>query len=494
MPKLSPARAGFPLLPGLKLLNRGKVRDLYELPDGKLLQVATDAISIFDFVLNALVPMKGIILTAMSVFWFKMLERYDIKHHMVAYGSAIDQYLPEILWGYIDLQSRAIVVVKLDMVDDVEFIIRAVLTGSSVKPYNATGLVCGQKLPAGLQDGDELPFLLDSPSTKAVEGHDEHVPADEIRAKYPVQTYSAIKIFQIAQRHAKRCGIILADTKFEFGKNGTIADEVLTPDSSRFWPEPGWREGRKGTERKAPGSYDKQIVREWGKTLGIHDSSKFDPEKSEDVDNVHAMVVPKEIIAQTTQTYRYIFWRLTGKTIEQYLREIMCVDYPARKVPSVLLVLGSETDLSEVRKICGGDGMCSRQVPKITAHIMSCHRNPVEVMRLATGVLSNYDVIIAIGGKAFALPGTIDTWAYHAKNNIPVVGVALGEPGSKELLAAQLSIEQIPGQPVIIDEMAGEAYTGPAGLSKALDRIAYGELPPSKPRKDKPVQLGVSLC
>jgi phosphoribosylaminoimidazole-succinocarboxamide synthase len=493
MPKLSPARAEWPVLPGLKLLNRGKVRDLYELPDGKLLQVATDAISIFDFILNALVPMKGIILTAMSVFWFKMLEEYGIKHHMVAYGSAIDQYLPTCLRGNPDLQSRALVVERLDMVDDVEFIIRAVLTGSSVKPYNKDGVVCGQRLPAGLQDGDELPFLFDGPSNKAQEGHDEHVPADEIRAKYPLQIYLAIKIFQIAQRHARRCGIILADTKFEFGKNGTIADEVLTPDSSRFWPEPEWREGRKGENRKAPASFDKQIVREWGKTLGIHDSSKFDPEKPEDVDNVHAMVVPKEIIAQTTQTYRYIFWRLTSFTIEQYLHQVMHVNYPARKVPNVLLVLGSETDLPEVRKILGGDGMCSRQVPKITAHIMSCHRNPFEVMRLATGVLSNYDVIIAIGGKAFALPGTIDTWAHHAKNNIPVVGVALGEHGSRELLAAQLSIEEIPGQPVIIDELVGGAYTGPAGLSKVLDRVAYGELPPSKPRKDKPVQLGVSL-
>jgi phosphoribosylaminoimidazole-succinocarboxamide synthase len=209
-------------LRGLRLLGRGKIRDIYLLPGRKLLIVATDGISIFDFVLNALVPLKGIILTAMSVFWFLLLEKFGIKHHMIAYGAGIDKYLPKHLRGNVDLQSRAIVVKRCAMVDDREFIVRQAITGSALEPYGETGEVCGHKLPPGLQDGDQLPYLLDTPSTKAKKGHDEHVSAEETRVKYPLQTYLAIKIFQIIDGWCRKCGIYLADFKLEFAKDGML--------------------------------------------------------------------------------------------------------------------------------------------------------------------------------------------------------------------------------------------------------------------------------
>lgn len=482
MTKHSPARADIPLLPGLTILSQGKVRDSYLLPDGKILQVATDAISIFDFILNALVPMKGIILTAMSVFWFKLLESYGIKTHLVAFGSEIDRYLPESLRNNSDLQSRSLVVEYLEMADDVEFIIRSYLTGSGKEAYDRTGMICGHKLPSGLQDGDALPYLLDTPTTKATAGHDEHMSAEDVRKKYPDQTYMALRIFQIAQAYAETKGIILADTKFEFGSNGTLADEVLTPDSSRFWTLTEWEASRKSDNRKAPPANDKQLVRIWGKTEDIH---MRDPKNIEDVDHVHSLVVPEEVIKSTTDSYRYIFWRLTGNTIEQYLRKIMKVTVPDRPAKNILIICGSETDLTTVKTAC-----LSSDAAKIRIDIMSCHRNPLEVMRFAeTEDLLQYDVIIGAGSKALALPGILDAWISQFERNIPVCGVALGEPGSKALLAAQLSIEELPGQPVIINEMTGQSYSGISGFKELLWRINNGELPPLKPRTKKPVQI-----
>ena len=487
MPKLSQMREGVAVLPGLELLNRGKVRDSYLLPCGFILLVATDAISIFDFVLNALVPMKGIILTAMSVFWFKLLEKYGIKHHMVACGADIDEYLPAPLRGNVDLQSRALVVRNLKMVDDTEFIVRGCLTGSGKEAYDETGKVCGHQLPAGLQDGDELPFPMDTPSTKASVGHDEHVDAETIQKKYPLQTYLALRIFAIIQAFAKTRGILFADTKFEFGEDGTLADEVATPDSSRFWPFMEWVASRAiAMGRKAPTSFDKQFVRAWGIIMGINKKSKYDPSKEEDVDKVHAMVVPDDVIAQTTQIYRYIFWRLTGMTIEDYLQNVMGVKFPNRPTKKTLILFGSDSDLVSTNEMAD---WFNDQF--ITKHVMSCHRNPQETADFAIHGAEAFDVAICVGGKAFALAGVFDAWLNAFGKNIPVAGVAFGEPGSRSLLAAQLSIEEIPGQPVIINEFTGGAYTGTQGLQELLDRIKHGELPPPKPRKAKPVQLNV---
>lgn len=488
MPELSPVRKGWPLLPGLKLLGRGKVRDMYELPDGNLLVVATDGVSIYDFVLNAIVPMKGVILTALTVFWADILEhQYGIRTHLIASGAEIDQYLPEDLRNLPDLQSRALVVKRLDIAP-VEFIVRGVLTGSSVGPYNETGMVCGHRLPAHLQDGDELPFPLDTPSSKAVEGHDQHLSADQVRVEYPEQTYSALKVFQIMHAYAKLCGIFMADTKFEFGKDGTLADEFGTPDSSRFWLLDEWEKSRMPTAgRKAPTALDKQLVREAGKLAGIN---MLDPEKPEDVAKAHTWVLSRELIKQTTQTYRYIFWRLTGQTIEDFLREVMHVRPPEKLPKKVIIICGSESDLPAIIPICKRFLGPIKAYLNITIHVISCHRNPHELLEfIQQGNINGYDVIICAGGMALALPGVIDAWLHFCKKTIPVAGVALGEPDSQALLAAQLSITQLPGQPVIFNETTGQAYTGSDGLFELLERIRIGELPPAKSRREREVRF-----
>ena len=480
MAKHSPARAGWPVLSELELISRGKVRDTYRLSiaSDRLLVVATDGISIFDFVLNALVPMKGVILNAMNHFWLKYLAGFGFETHFVAAGANIDTYLPEELRGNADLQARAMVVRELKIAP-VEFVFRNCLTGSGLKNYDKTGRVNGHVLANGLQDGDQLPYILDDPTTKEEEGHDEHADALEVRTEYPGMTYNLLRVFQIARDYAGAHGIMLADTKFE-GSKDVLGDEVLTPDSSRFWDINEWCESRKPAEdRKAPTSLDKQLVREWGKSMGV---DKLDPEKPEDVEAVHAMTVPPEIIAQTTQTYRYIFWRLTGRTIEQYLRDVMKVRIPLTPMKNVLVICGSETDLPQVKAVCADAKLTAT---KVTIHVMSCHRNPQDLTDFIIHGLEVFDVVIGVGSKALALPGIIDAWGHFLKKNVRVAGVALGEPGSRALLAAQLSIEELPGQPVIINEMTDHAYTGPAGLRELLKRIDEGELPPEKPRKEK---------
>ncbi|MFH1968104.1 MAG: phosphoribosylaminoimidazolesuccinocarboxamide synthase [bacterium] len=481
MATLSPVRAGFPVL-GLDLLSRGKVRDTYELDHGCLLSSATDGISIFDFVLNALVPQKGIILNAMNHFWLQYLTGFGIKTHFVAAGADIDPYLPVGLQRNIDLQSRAIVVRRLHIAP-VEFIGRAVLTGSAIKCYAENGQVCGHQLLPGLQDGDALPCILDTPTTKAEVGHDENLSAQQVREKYPQQTYMLLQIFQIASHYAEQQGIKLADTKLEFGECGTIGDEILTPDSSRFWELKAWQDGRKvANGRKAPPPYDKQLVRAWGITQGIN---KLKPENPDDVVKVQSMVVPDSLIKQTTRTYRYIFWRLTGCTIESYLCKKMGVSVE-RKVKTIAIVCGSESDLPVVRDVFA---TILPQEAKLAVHVMSCHRNPLDVMAFAEVGCKDVDAVICAGGKAFALPGVIDAFSHYYDVDIPVIGVALGEPDSEELLAAKLSIKQLPGAPVIMDEIEGKPYVGSHGLSWAIRRIIDGELPPPKPRTEKPVQM-----
>ena len=481
MANLSPARTGESLARGLDLLFRGKVRDTYNLPNGNLLARATNGISIFDFVLNALVPEKGMILNAMNHFWLMHLAQFGFKTHFVAAGSDIDAYLPEHQTRNSCLQSTAIVVRKLQMAP-VEFIARAVLTGSAVRSYQDNTEVCGHKLPPGLQDGDALACFLDTPTTKAEVGHDENLSATEVRQKYPGQTYTLLQVFQIASQYAEQKGIKLADTKLEFGQDGTIADEILTPDSSRFWEYSTWLEGRKIKDgRKAPPPYDKQLVRAWGIEQGIN---KLDPVNPDHVAKVHSLKVPQELIKRTTQVYRYIFWRLTGYTIERYLREKMKVRVQD-KTKNVAIVCGSESDLPEAKDLIGRVH-CS--VARVSVHVMSCHRNPEQVQNFAKDWCSGADVVIGMGGKALALPGILDAWLYVYEKDIPVIGVALGEPGSKSLQAAQLSIEELPSLSVITDELQGSCYTS---LNEAFSRIIWGELPPQKPRVQKPVQMEV---
>ncbi|MBM9463974.1 phosphoribosylaminoimidazolesuccinocarboxamide synthase [Aeromicrobium sp. YIM 150415] len=281
-------------IPGATHVHSGKVRDLYSYGDHYLM-VASDRISAYDFSLEPPIPDKGEILTRMSLWWFDQLSPL-VPHHVVS------TEVPEVVAG------RALLVEKLDMFP-VECVVRGYLTGSGLADYQATGEVCGVLLPAGLVDGDRLPEPIFTPATKAAFGeHDENVSFEQVAATIGQEAATRLRdlslgIYNLAERTARERGIILADTKLEFGarEDGTIvlADEVLTPDSSRFWPADEWEPGR------AQSSFDKQIVRNWltSSASGWDRRGEAPPPR-----------LPDEIVERTRARYIEAFERLTGQT------------------------------------------------------------------------------------------------------------------------------------------------------------------------------------
>lgn len=323
-----PAVAAREFVSGLTLLSRGKVRDTYALTDPNvLLSVVSDRISIFDFVLAVEVPYKGESLTFSNVYWFLELAKgHEVpRQDIIAYGSGIDRFLPYALQGNAALQKRAIVIEKFDMIP-IEVIVRGYITGSGWEAYQKTAPhheVCGHRLPPGLKDGDQLPEPIFTPTTKAAEGHDEHMNVEEVRKRWPMVEPTALNIFRLASRSARERGIIVADTKFEFGfdRNGILGlgDERLTPDASRHWKFDDWTESR--TTGTSPKSYDKQFVREWGKTMGIHKRNPLNPA---DVEYVHSLTVPQDVIEKTTEIYRRLSPKMiAGMSLETFQRTEM---------------------------------------------------------------------------------------------------------------------------------------------------------------------------
>ncbi|UOO81257.1 phosphoribosylaminoimidazolesuccinocarboxamide synthase [Uruburuella testudinis] len=283
----------------LKKIYSGKVRDLYEIDDKRMLMVASDRLSAFDVILDDPIPGKGEILTQISNFWFQKLNHIMPNHFT---GDSVDDVLPpqeaEVL------AKRAVVAKKLTPVK-VEAIVRGYLAGSGWKDYRQTGTVCGISLPEGMQEAQQLPEVIFTPSTKAAVGdHDENISfeqcsriigrdlAEEVRAK-------AIELYTEAAAYAQTRGIIICDTKFEFGldENGTLTlmDEVLTPDSSRFWPADQYRVGTN------PPSFDKQFVRDWLEQSGWNKQAP-------------APKVPAEVIRKTVEKYQEALDLLTGKS------------------------------------------------------------------------------------------------------------------------------------------------------------------------------------
>ena len=283
-----------PDIEGATHLHSGKVRDLYELPDGTLLMVASDRISIFDFVLDTTIPDKGEILTRMSLWWFDQLADLVPNHVLSTDVPA-------------SVRGRAVVCERLAMYP-VECVARGYLTGSGLLDYRATGEVCGIALPAGLEDGSRLPEPVFTPATKAELGeHDENVSYDAVAGTVGAERASELRsltlaVYARAESVARERGIILADTKLEFGArpDGTtvLADEVLTPDSSRFWPADQWRPGQ------AQPSYDKQIVRNWALSPG----SGWDRASGE-----APPPLPPEVVERTRSRYVEAYELLTGE-------------------------------------------------------------------------------------------------------------------------------------------------------------------------------------
>lgn len=263
-----------PVIEGLNLLNRGKVRDTYSIPGqhtDKLLVVASDRISAFDFVLRAEIEHKGAILTALNHFWVKFHLKKQFDTDLVACGDGIDDFLLPPHQDDIELQKRSTVVMKL-VSPDIEDIVRFHLTGSGYKDYKASGAVCGHRLPLGLIDGSRLPVPLYTPSTKAKVGHDVNISAYDVVEKYGYRrANTALMVSGIMAEHARKCGIIMPDTKLEIFDD-TIIDEKGTPDCCRFWDYKAWEKAH--AKGKLPPSLDKQFVREECKRLGI---DKLDP-------------------------------------------------------------------------------------------------------------------------------------------------------------------------------------------------------------------------
>jgi len=471
MAKIPPGYEGRELTK-LILSRRGKVRNTWTLPKhrGKLLPFATDRISIFDFVLPALVRQKGAVLTAMNVFWRQFFSGI-FEHDLVAFGAGIDEYLPEGLRGDPELQAVATVIRRCKMLP-VEGVVRGYLTGSAVGPYLKEGIICGHRVPAGLHDGSELPYHLFTPTSKAKKGHDLHISADSVAEKYGFWLERlALQAYTMARQYAISRGIILVDTKLEVALR-ILADELFTPDSSRFWEYMAWVEAqRKG---KLPPSFDKQFVREWGKSVGI-DKLK-DPDDPDQLAQVHSQAVPQEVLDMTTRIYRYIFWRLVGMKLEAFQKEKMGI---AVQLPSVNVdvVLGSRSDLE---KLHGSIHFHERlkAAGRFRLHIISCDRNPDELRRYAQD-LSGTDVIVAGAGLAARLPGSLKSWLDHYGKSVPVIGVGFEGPSRDADDAARLSIEQLPGQTVELDDH-GHAYFGWDGFVAAMKAALYNEFLPRR--------------
>jgi phosphoribosylaminoimidazole-succinocarboxamide synthase len=284
-------------LEGHKLLASGKVREVYDEGD-RLLMVASDRISTYDVIHPTPIPGKGAVLTGISAFWFDRTGQI-VPNHVVSYTDVPDE-----------VRGRAMLVERLEMFP-VECVVRGYITGSGWKDYQATGAVCGIELPGGLRESDRLPEPIFTPATKAEIGdHDENVDFDRAaeilgdRAALEELRRLSIELYSFAADHARERGIILADTKFEFGRDRSgrivVGDEVLTPDSSRFWPADGYEPGR------SQPSFDKQYVRDWASSSGW---DKAPP----------APALPDEVVEGTRQRYRDAYERITGEPFAAWL-------------------------------------------------------------------------------------------------------------------------------------------------------------------------------
>ena len=287
-------------LPGIPLRARGKVRDVYSLGEDRLLIIATDRISAFDYILATGIPDKGRVLTAMSLFWFDFMKDVTPNHLI---SANVDEY-PQELHAFRDqLEGRSMLVHRANMVD-VECVARGYISGSGWKDYKRTGAICGIPLPAGLKESDKLPEPIFTPATKAQTGHDENVSFEAVAALIGIDLTNRLReltlaIYKKASDYAATKGIILADTKFEFGFVGeqlVLGDEVLTPDSSRFWPAATYAPGG------AQPSYDKQFVRDYLESIQWN---KQPP----------APALPDEIARHTSEKYKQAYRELTGRSL-----------------------------------------------------------------------------------------------------------------------------------------------------------------------------------
>jgi phosphoribosylaminoimidazole-succinocarboxamide synthase len=293
----------------LPLLARGKVRDVYAVGDDKLLLVASDRISAFDVVMHEPVPFKGLVLTQLSIWWFAQLEAVTAHHLISADTDAIIQFIPSLAPFRAQIAGRTMLCRRTQVVP-FECVVRGYISGSAWKDYQATGTLAGEALKPGLQESERLEPALFSPATKAESGHDENIGVADLYARLGQDLASELealsrKIYEFGRAKAASRGIIIADTKFEFGRDPSgqiiLIDEVMTPDSSRFWPADQYAPGR------GQPSFDKQPLRDW-----------LDAERASGRWNgeAPAPALPAEVIEATSKRYLAVYALLTGKTLD----------------------------------------------------------------------------------------------------------------------------------------------------------------------------------
>ena len=287
--------------PDLQLHASGKVRDVYRIGDQQLLFIATDRISAFDYILATGIPHKGRVLNQISLFWFDFLADV-VPNHLIT--SDVDQY-PQPVRKYADQLRGRSMLVECAQMFPVECVVRGYISGSAWKEYKATGKVSGVTLPVGLTESDAFPEPIFTPSTKATTGHDENISFDQMCQLVGAETAShlrdlTLRVYKKAAAYARQRGIIIADTKFEFGRTAkgiTLADEVLTPDSSRFWPADKYAPGR------SQESYDKQYVRDYLEQIHWN---KQPP----------APALPDDVARHTSEKYLEAYFQLTGHRLD----------------------------------------------------------------------------------------------------------------------------------------------------------------------------------
>jgi phosphoribosylaminoimidazole-succinocarboxamide synthase len=287
--------------PDLKLFASGKVRDVYQVGSDHLLFIATDRISAFDYVLATGIPHKGRVLTQISLFWFDFLKEV-VPNHLVT--ADVNRYPAEVRPYADQLRGRSMLVQRAEMFP-VECVVRGYLSGSGWKEYKASGSVCGIKLPTGLRESEQLPEPIFTPATKATTGHDENISFEHMAQLVDPEDARKLRdlslaIYKKAADYAREKGIIIADTKFEFGRTAagiTLADEVLTPDSSRFWPAEKYEAGM------SQQSFDKQYVRDYLEEIRWN---KQPP----------APALPAEVARKTSEKYVQAYRQLTGRELD----------------------------------------------------------------------------------------------------------------------------------------------------------------------------------
>ncbi len=413
-------------LPNLKRIARGKVRDIYEV-EGGLLLVATDRVSAFDVVMNEGIPHKGRVLTFVSEFWFRRLQDV-IPNHLITTDVAA---MPSSVQPYREQLEGRTMYVKRCKPLPVEFVVRGYLAGSGLKDYKKTGAICGVKLPPGLAESSRLPEPILTPTTKAEVGHDESIDfqgvVDRIGKDLAEQTRAvSLELFQRAHAIAAERGLLLADTKFEFGTlDGKLIwiDEALTPDSSRYWSKATWKEG----EPQQP--FDKQVLRNYLLKL-TWDQKPPAPKLS------------PEIIEITSDRYLESAKILTG-------RSPLAGGKPG--AARVGIVMGSDSDLPQLEG--GIEALREFGVP-FEVRVLSAHRTPHEAHRFASEAESNgIHVIIAAAGGAAHLAG-----AMAAASTLPIIGVPIASTplsGFDALLSTSMMPPGIPVATVAVGKMGG---------------------------------------